>query len=150
MKNYLGPRTPSEVIKRGYRDDEIISIYSLGRLSLECGNLKRADRIFRGLTQVTPDFLLAWLGLGYVHMMYQDFESALENIKRALTIQKTSVEAMLMMAICSLNSGDLNTAGMYLGETKDLIDSLREKQRTQIDPRIIALLDSQIVRFQTR
>ncbi len=150
MESYLRSRTPSQVIKRGYTDEEILGIYSLGRLAVEAGNLRRAEKLFRGLTQVAPDFVLAWLGLAYVRLVQEEYQVSVSLLNRALSLQNNSIEAMLMHSICSLNSGDLNAAGTFLGEIRDIIEELKNTKSRRVDSRLVRLLECQIARFQSR
>jgi Tfp pilus assembly protein PilF len=145
MSGYLRARSPSEVIKRGYSDDELANIYALGRLFLECGQLRRAEIVFRGITEVAPEFAPAWLGLGYIKMIQGQYDLALVEVSRALRRHPESPEAMLMNVICSLSTGDLNAAGTFLGELKDEIDAQKIS-----DTFLLRLYRSQLIRFQSR
>jgi Flp pilus assembly protein TadD len=145
MNDYSSLRSPSEIIKRGYTDDELSSIFALGRLFLECGNFTKAYSVLRGVAEVAPDYLPAWLGLGYICIMNGDYEQALAMTSQVLRREPSDPQAMLMTVICSLSTGDLNNAGTYLGELKDGIDG-----DSITEPTLIRLYSSQMVRFQSR
>ena len=145
MSTHLRSRSPSEVIKRGYSDEELTNIYALGRLFLECGQLKRAEIIFRGVVEVAPEFAAAWLGLGYIKIVQTEYDLALAEVNQVLRRYPNHPEAMLMNVMCSLSTGDLNAAGTYLGELKDEIDA-----ENITDNYLVRLYRSQLVRFQSR
>jgi tetratricopeptide (TPR) repeat protein len=121
------------------------SIFALGRLFLEIGSFSRGAVILKGLTEVAPEFLPAWLALGYVAIMNGEYEQALGHSGQVLRRDPTHPEAMLMNVICSLSTGDINSAGTYLGELKDGIDG-----DVINNPQLVRLYQSQLVRFQLR
>lgn len=138
-------RSPSEIIKRGYTDEEVSHVYELGRKHLENGFIRKAERVFKGLISVVPDYVPALLGLAYVYHYSENAEQAEIHAKKALQIDPMSVEAMLFNIVFLLSSGDFNTAGMYLGEIREKIES-----GIVNDPKKIRLYKSQIARFQLR
>lgn len=138
-------RVPSEILKRGYSDDEVANIYELGRFLLENGDLRRAEAIFAGLVDLLPDFSPAWLGMAYLKAQGQDFEAAVQLLRSCLRISPQSKEAMLMLVACVLCTGDVSTAGTYLGEIGDLIESGELD-----DPSLIRFYKMQLARYQTR
>ena len=52
-------RSPSEVLKRGYADEEVGHLYELGRLCLENGDLRRGEIVLSGITAIAPDTIPA-------------------------------------------------------------------------------------------
>jgi Tfp pilus assembly protein PilF len=138
-------RTTSDVLKRGYSDEEIANIYELGRLSLENGNLRRAEAIMSGLTEVAPDFSCAWLGMSYIHIQNGDVDAALQTTRQALKIDPNFKEALLYLVSCLLTTGDYSSAGTYLGEIGELIES-----GSLDDPGMIRFFKTQLARYQTR
>jgi len=145
MNTSLRPRAPSDMIRSGYTEAEMQSIYALGRLSLESGNFVRATVILKGVIEVAPEFAPAWLALGYIAIMNSEYEQALTYLSQILRRNPTHPEAMLMNVICSLCTGDINSAGTYLGELKDAIDGDMIN-----NPQLVRLYQSQLVRFQSR
>ena len=138
-------RTPSELLKRGYSDDEIANIYELGRVFIENGELRRAEILMQGITEIAPDFHPAWLALAYVHIAHQDYDSALYAGRQAIRIQANSPEAILYLIVCLLATGDVGSAGTYLGEIGELIEG------GLIDnPNLIRLYRAQLARYQYR
>ena len=137
-------RRPSEILKRGYSDKEIDSIYTLAKFSLEKGNLRRAEALFKGVTEVAPEYYPAWLGLAYVHIETEDYDPAVYCIRQALRVAPTSIEAMLYLVSVLLTTGDYGTAGSYLGEIGDLIKSI------SVDPNLDRFYQVQLVRYQNR
>lgn len=138
-------RSPSEVIKRGYSEEEIDSIYALARRCIENGFLRKAERILRGLTSVAPDYVPALLGLAYLSHYHSNVDSAVDYLRQALTYDSASVQGVLMLAVFLLSSGDINTAGTYLGEIREKIES-----GIITDSNIIRLYKSQVARFQVK
>ncbi len=138
-------RVPSEVLKRGYSDEEILHIYELGRLFLENGDLSRAEAIMHGLNEIAPDFGPAWLGMSYLRFHAKNFEQSVDCARRAFKLDPTFNEALLIMVVGLMTLGDYNTAGTYLGE-------LGEKVETGVieDPKVIRLYRAQLARYQSR
>lgn len=141
----LRKRQPSEVLKRGYTDEEIAALYELARLSLENGDLRRGEAIMHGLTEVAPDFSPAWLGMAYIHIQNQDFEAGLIATRQALKIDPGFQEAMLYLVACLLTTGDFSSAGTYLGELGEMIESGALES-----PNMLRFYRAQLARYQTR
>lgn len=116
-------RLPSEVIKRGYTDEELAQLYELARFSVEIGQLRRAEVILQGLVEVAPDYVPAWLGLCVVHLARKSHDQALQASQHAVRIAPSSLEAMLLLIACLLITGDFTTAGAYLGEVGERLES---------------------------
>ncbi len=143
--NLIRKRSPSEVLRRGYSDEEISHLYELGRLSLEGGDIRRAEAIFVGLTEVAPDFSSAWLGLACIHMQNRNWESALQCTRAALKVDQNSAAAMLYLVTCLLTTGDFSSAGTYLGELGEMIES-----GSLEDPQLLRFYRMQLARYQNR
>lgn len=135
----------TDLIKRAYSDDEIAHIYELGRLFLENGSVKQAETIMTGLTEVVPDFAPAWLGLCYIHIQDKNNDAAIYAARQACRVDPELTEAMLFLSSCLLTSGDYNSAGTYLGEVGDKIDS-----GAVDNPNIIRFFKAQLARYQAR
>lgn len=134
-----------EVTKRGYSEEEITSIYELGRLLIENGSLKQAESIFQGLIEVAPEFVPGWLGLAYLHIHQNNSETGLITAQQAVRLDAESCEAMLFLVICLLSTGDYQSAGSYLGEIGDRVES------GSIDnPNVIRLFRAQMARYEHR
>ena len=56
-------RATSEIVKRGYSNEELSHIFALARLHIESGALKAAETVLSGLNEVAPDFSPGWLGM---------------------------------------------------------------------------------------
>lgn len=138
-------RAPSELIKRGYSEDEIATIYELGRLHLETGNLKRAEFIFHGLTEILPEFAPGWLGMCYVHIHARDYDLAIYCANQSLRAAPHMTEPLLFLIACLLTTGDYNSAGTYLGEVGDKIQTGLEDR-----PSIVRFFRAQMARYQYR
>ena len=129
----------------GYSDDEISSIYALAVSFLENGVLKQAEIIFAGLVEVLPEFVPAWLGLAYVRGQDGNYDSALVAAQQAVRYDEQSAAAILYLVTFLLTAGDLQSAGTYLGEIADRIESAELQ-----DPQLIRFFRAQMVRYQTR
>jgi len=145
MANLPENRRPSQVLKRGYSEEEIDSIYELGRLFLENGNSRRAEVIMTGLTEVAPEFSPAWLAASVMQVQKGNIDEAISFAERALQVQPDSSEAMLILSACLLTTGDFNTAGTYLGEVGEKIESGAVENSY-----IKRFYQAQLVRYQGR
>jgi hypothetical protein len=141
----LRPRSPSEVLKRGYSDEELGHIYALARFCLENGDTRRAETILFGINEVAPDFGLAWLGTCTIHSMNKNNEAALSAAKQALRTDPESIEAMLFLVCCLLTAKDFNAAGSYLGEIGERIDAGMVES-----PNLLRFYQAQLARYQNR
>ena len=136
-------RKLSDVLKRGYSDEELSHIYELGRFHLENGQVKRAETIFSGIISVAPEYVPAWLGLACVHVHENNVEAALQAARSAQRITADSPEVLLFLSSCLLMLGDYTAAGTYLGEVGERIQS------GNIDtPNIVRFFRSQLARYE--
>ena|SRR3990167_5419648 len=115
-------RSLSDVLKRGYSDDELAHIFALGRFHLENGAYPRALNVMRGLVTVAPEFVPAWLGLAYIHLMNGNSETALSAAREAYKLQPSSPLVVLYLITALLSMGDVAAAGAYLGEVGESIE----------------------------
>lgn len=138
-------RAVSELLKRSYSDEEVAAVYDLGRFCLENGELRKAEVIFLGLTEVAPDFALAWLGVAYVRVHSKEWDAAIAASRQALRVSPECAEALLVLASCLLSASDFNSAGTYLGEFGDLIESGQVE-----NPVALRFYKAQLARYQTR
>jgi Flp pilus assembly protein TadD len=146
MENSLRRSFSTELAKRGgLSEEEVKAIYALGRLFLESGSFVRAATILKGLNELAPDFIPAYLGLGYIYLVNGEFSQAVAQSTQVLRREPANPEGMLMNVIGSLCTGDINSAGTYLGELKDLIEA-----GTVLNPQLVRLYRLQLVRFQSR
>lgn len=134
-----------ETRRKGYSLEEIDTIYELGRLYLKSGQIKAAENIMQGLIHIVPDYAPGWLGLSYIHGINHDHDAALFAARQAVRIDADSVEAQLFLIACLLTVGDYNTAGTYLGELNDRIES-----GTIDTPAFIRFFRTQLIRYQAR
>ena len=138
-------RRPSEVLRRGYLDEEVRNLFALGRLWIEAGDMRGAETIFKGLITVVPDFAPAWLGLAYCQVCSANLEGAADSARVALKVAADSVEAMLFLACCLLTLGDFNSAGTLLGEVAERVESGQV-----MDSNLIRFFRLQLARFHNR
>jgi tetratricopeptide (TPR) repeat protein len=139
------PRLSSEVLKRGYSDEEVANIYELARFSLENGDYRRAERIADGLVAVAPEFAPAWLCLSFVHLNNKSFDQAISCAQQAQKLDSDSAAALLYLVAGLLGSGDFNSAGTHLGELGERIES-----GSIDDPATIRFYRAQLARYQSR
>lgn len=116
-------RLSSEVIKRGYSEEEVANIYELARFSLENGDIRRGEIISQGLVEVAPDYVPAWLCLSCVQALQANYEMAAQTAQQALRLDPSCLEAHLFLSACQLSLGDFNSAGTHLGEVAERVES---------------------------
>lgn len=138
-------RAISEVLKRGYSDEEVNCIYELARFFLENGDLRRAEVIFQGLIEVAPDYAPGWLGMAYIQVQNKEWDAAIGAARAALRVEPRSAEALLCLAACLLTQGDFHTAGTYIGEVSDLIENGAVENQS-----IVRFYKAQLTRYQSR
>jgi tetratricopeptide (TPR) repeat protein len=141
----VAERPGGEIAPRGYSEDEVAHIYELGRFHLENGDTRRAEAIMTGLNEVAPNFAPAWLGTSYLNILNRSYDTALAAARSALRINPEMPEALLYLVACLLTTGDVQSAGTYLGEIGERIES------GAIDrPDLIRFYRGQLARFQSR
>jgi tetratricopeptide (TPR) repeat protein len=138
-------RTASELLRRSYSEEEVAAVYELGRFCLENGDLRKAESIFVGLTEVAPDFAAAWLGVAYVRVHAKEWDAAIAASRQALRVNPGYAEALLFLSACLLSAQDYNSAGTYLGEFGDLIESGQVE-----NPIALRFYKAQLARYQAR
>lgn len=116
-------RKLSDLLKRGYSDDELGHIYELGRFHLENGELKRAETIMNGIVAVAPDFVPAWLALTYIEIAGANYDQALRHAKQGYSIDPQNPLTALFLVTVLLCLGDVASAGAYLGEAGEQIEN---------------------------
>ena len=133
--------TPDNM-RSSYSKEELVDMYALAKMSLESGQIRRAEVITQGLTSVAPDFLPGWLALSVVSATLGNIEQSLEAARKALKIQPDSAAAMMLIVTTAITLGDVSTAGTYLGEVKEMVEQGRIS-----DPNILRLFKMQMVRY---
>jgi tetratricopeptide (TPR) repeat protein len=108
---------------RGYSEEEINSIYELGRLSAEAGNLSRAEALARGLTEVAPEFSAAWVLLCYTDMIKKEYDAAIFSSRQALRVDPSQYTALLFLICASMHVRDYHSAGSLLGEFSEKVEA---------------------------
>lgn len=134
-----------ELTKGGYSDDEVAQIYELGRFFIENGDLRRAEVIMHGLTQVAPEYVPGWLAVCCVQYQSGNLDAALSSAQQAHRLAPQMPEALLFLIVCLLSAQDLNAAGTHLGTVGEMIDAGSVQ-----NPLIIRFYRGQIARFQSR
>lgn len=138
-------RSPSEVLRRGYSDEEIVHIYELARLFLELGELSKADIVVTGLIEIAPEFSPARLAKGYVALHEGNFELAVDQGRQMLALAPLNPQAMLLLVSAFLGTGDFNQAGTLLGEVGETIEA-----GSLTEPTLVRYYRLQLARYQTR
>ena len=111
-----------ETSKRGYSDSEIQALFEIGRLHLVAGDLGAAEAIFRGLADLSTEYLPAWLGIAYVKYLEGDFEAGLHAARQAMRVDPNSISGLLMLINGLLCTEDINSAGAFLGEAREQLE----------------------------
>jgi Flp pilus assembly protein TadD len=135
----------SEVSRSSYSADEVADIYRLAKLWLETGQHKRAETLLHGLNEVAPDFAPAWLGTAFLRAQRGEYETALHATNSALKAQSDMPEAMLYLVAIALTTGDISTAGTYLGEVREAIEG-----GTISNQHVVRFYKMQLARYQAR
>lgn len=138
-------RSPSELLKRGYSDEEIAHIYELGRLCLENGDIRRAEVVFEGITKIAPEFAPGWLGAAYIYIQNKNLDDAIYAARQAMRLDPDFSEAMLYLVSCLLTVGDYSAAGTYLGEIGEKIEG-----GSITHPNMIRFYKAQLARYQNK
>ena len=131
--------------RKGYNEDEVADIYSLGKLWLETGYHKRAEAVMSGLNEVAPHFAPAWLGTAFLRSMSGDIEGGLHAAETAVKLDPENDAAMLYVVTLSLTLGDVSAAGTYLGEVGD-----RLRDGKIASENVARLYRMQLARYQGR
>lgn len=145
MTDAVRRRSPSEVLRRGYSDEEVGHLYDLARLFLDNGNERDAEVLLNGLVEVAPDFAPAWLALCYVRIVQREYDEAIACARQALRIDPEFIEAMLLLVTCLITTRDFSSAGTYLGEVRERIDA-----GAVASPNLVRLYRVQLARYQMR
>lgn len=109
-------------ISRRYTDSEVQAIFEIGRMHVVAGEIGAGEAIFRGLTDASPDYLPAWLGLSYARYIEGDFEAGLQASRQAMRIDPNSIPGLLMLVNGLLCTDDINSAGAFLGEVREQLE----------------------------
>lgn len=123
MAEQVRKRSPSEVLRRGYSDEEILEIYEMALIWLEVGDLRRAEAVLTGLTEIAPDIAHPWLALAYVYVTAGRHEEAIACSRQTLRLDPDSIPAMLYLITLHITTNDMNSAGTYLGEVQERVES---------------------------
>ena len=138
-------RSPSEILKRGYSDEELAHIYELGRFFLENGELRKAEPIIHGILEIAPDFVPALLAQAYLFIQRSEFDSGLSMSRQALKYAPEMLEASLMAVCCMITLNDTSGAGTLLGEIGEKVEAGAVER-----PELVRFYKVQLARFQTR
>lgn len=114
-----------EIVRGSYAEEEILSLYALGKHFFDAGDLRNAELILRGLTTVEPGFVSGWVGLACVALHRQNYEEAIVAARQALRMDQDRAEALIFLVIAFLETGDRISAGTHLGELRDHVEAGR-------------------------
>lgn len=109
-------------LSRRYSDAEVQAIFEVGRLQVVAGEIGAGEAIFRGLTDVAPDYLPAWIGIAYARYIEGDFEAGLQAARQAVRVDPNSIAGLLMLVNGLLCTDDINSAGAFLGEAREQLE----------------------------
>jgi|1048.fasta_scaffold133380_2 tetratricopeptide (TPR) repeat protein len=115
-------RKMSEVLKRGYSDEELSHLYELGRFFLEAGKFPKAQKIFSGIIAIAPDHLPSYLGLTNIAISNQNFDQARQYAEIARRLDPSSPLAAMFLATVMFALKDLTAVGSLLGEIGDALE----------------------------
>jgi hypothetical protein len=135
----------SEVLKKGYSLEQIESIYALGQLYLETGNLRQASVIFDGLIHLVPNLAPASIGQAIIALFERDFMQGAAAARRASESDSQVAEATLLLVIAMFGLGDYNSAGTYLGEIREAMES-----GIEFDKNVVRVYRMLLARYRSR
>ena len=122
----------STILKKGYSIEEVEGFYALGKLYLETGNIHQASSIFDGLVETFPDFFPALLAQSVTSLIDSDYTEAIQSAQRVLDAEPQLIEGLLLLVIGMLRTENYNSAGTYLGEVRELLESGSIKEENLI------------------
>lgn len=145
MTNLPRERATSEIVKRGYSNEELSHIFALARLHIESGALKAAETVLSGLNEVAPDFSPGWLGMAYLHLLQDNKEGAIAACRNSFRVDPESMEVLLFSIACALIDDDINAAGSFLGEVQERLDA-----GVDVPHDLVRIYRMQLARYQAR
>ena len=107
---------PAPLFERSFDEGLADAGYFLGELSLATGHLARAERLFQTLSTIDlwPG---PWLGLAGIHMEFEEYETALDDLRMCLSSAPRQPEAL------SRKAKTLTALGRYAASL-DALESL--------------------------
>lgn len=99
-----------------YTNDELFSMYELGRMYFEMGYFAPAERIFNGLSAVDEDRTPSRLGLGLVKLERGLYQEAAVHFRAALQSGVYPLQSKLGMCTAFIAVGELSRAKSILAE----------------------------------
>lgn len=132
-----------EIPARGYANEELESLYTLGRHYLEIGRFYSAKNIFNGLVSVSPEFVKAWQGLTVTCLLSGSINEAAGAARQLLRIDPGSILGHLLLVDTQLIQKDFNSAGTALGEISEMIE-----KSPAVSPNLIKIFKALLVRFE--
>lgn len=145
---YNRKRRPSEVLRRGYSNEEIENIYALGRAYIISAKFGSAEKLFKGLSILAPDYVYGHLGLAYCQLLkaggnQELLKKVLLTTKQALRIDPRNQHALIFHIIILLSISEFKSAGSYLGELGEQVESGKS-----LDADVQKFFNSQKLRFK--
>lgn len=135
----------SGILKNGYTQEEMELLYSLGKTYIDITSYNSAEKIFNGLITIDPDHVSSWIALSVINFIRGDLDASYSQAKQALRINSNLAEAQLVLITVLLSQSDYTTAGAYLGEVKELVDSKRIQKQD-----LVRYFKAQLLRFEYR
>lgn len=108
-----------------YSEEELASLYELGRLYFEMGYFAPAERIFSGLANVDNGRTPARLGLGLVKLERGFLQDATSHFRQVLQSGAYEAQAKIALGASFIAGGDLTRAQSILGEVTKTIEEGR-------------------------
>ncbi len=109
-----------------YHDEELLSIYELGRMYYEMGYFVPAERIFQGLLAVDGNNTPARLGLGLLKLEHRAYPEAIINFKTAVQNNHYPIQAKLGLACSFIGLGEIDRAKQLLLQLAPELETNRE------------------------
>lgn len=102
------------------RNEELYEISSYGRTLYENGRFKDAEKVFEGLTALSPYDANFHVGLALVYQRTQRLEAAMVEYDRAVALNNFDVPAHALRAEAALELGNLEKAAESIQRVTEL------------------------------
>ncbi len=121
-----------------YSEDQLLSIYTLGKMYLEMGYFVPAERVFSGLVKIDKNFdTPANVGLGLLRLYKGQHQESTAFFRLLLQSPKFSLFAKLGLAAAFLGLKEFSRARLLLLEVQS-----EYKKRQINDTQIKSLIDA--------
>lgn len=114
--SYLGDFKKAMLYWRRFLDVETDwnAIYNLANLYLRAGRMREAERVYRYLIKLKPDFAQAWHNLGVLLREKRKFKEAEVALLKAISLRKNYAKAYLNLGKLYIQTGEREKGIWYI------------------------------------